>query len=141
MDETPPPTLKKPPPSLISADLLVTGTLHSEGEIHIDGIVTGEIRTDVLIIGRSASVNGEIFADSLRIHGRVAGQITARSVSLGKSAYVRGDILHEKLVVEQGANLQGLFHRIGNHISKTDNSFKLLLNGMKNPSPPPKSPY
>jgi cytoskeletal protein CcmA (bactofilin family) len=139
-DETPLPALKLAAPSLLSADIHVTGTLHSEGEIHIDGNVTGKIRTDVLIIGNSASVYGEIFADSISVHGRVTGQITARSVSLAKSAYVQGDIIHEKLVVEQGAYLNGLFHRIGNQNSAADNNFKLLLKGVTKSSPPPKSP-
>jgi cytoskeletal protein CcmA (bactofilin family) len=137
-DEAPTPALKLSPPSLLSADLHVTGTLHSEGEIHIDSNVTGDIRTDVLIIGNSASINGEIIADSVTVHGRVTGQIRARSVTLYKTAHVQGDILHEKLIFEQGAYLDGHCRRIDNDNTDRDNAIIFLMKGLVKSNRPPK---
>ena len=94
------------PPSILSADLKVAGDLVCSGEIQIDGIVEGDIQTDVLVVGETAQVSGKIAADTCRVHGRVTGQIHARAVSLAKSAHVLGDILHETLAIEEGAYLE-----------------------------------
>ena len=95
------------PPSLLSSDLTITGDLYCEGEVQIDGKVTGNIRSEVLNIGETAKIDGKIFADSVTVYGHVSGQINARSVSLTKTAHVQGDIRHENLVVHQGAYLDG----------------------------------
>ena len=100
------------PPSILSTDLKIVGDMVSHGEIQIDGIVEGDIHSDVLVVGESAQVFGEIVADSCRVHGHVTGQIRARSVSLAKTAHVLGDILHESLAIEQGAFLEGHCRRI-----------------------------
>ncbi|MEQ8664405.1 MAG: polymer-forming cytoskeletal protein [Rhodospirillales bacterium] len=94
-------------PSIISADLTITGNLVSEGEVQIDGHVIGDIRTDALLIGEDARVTGEIVARRVRVHGRVDGQITAKSVTLAKTAHVSGDVIHEDLSIEKGAFLEG----------------------------------
>lgn len=94
------------PPSILSADLKVAGDLVCSGEVQVDGIVEGDIRTDVLVVGETAQVSGKIVAATCRVHGRVTGQIHARTVSLAKTAHVLGDILHESLAIEQGAYLE-----------------------------------
>ena len=103
-----PPVPKAPaPPSLLSTDLRITGNIHSEGEIQVDGYIEGDIHAESLIIGETANVNGEVNAKTVRVHGFITGQIKADSVSLAKSAHVMGDILHESLAIEQGAFLEG----------------------------------
>jgi len=100
--------LQKPSvPSIVSADLTVTGDLVSDGEVQIDGAVNGDIKTTTLLIGESAHIRGEIHAKRIRVHGRVDGQITAHSVTLAKTAHVSGDIIHEDLSIEKGAFLEG----------------------------------
>lgn len=112
---------KRVPPSIISTDLVVTGNLASEGEIQIDGTVKGDIRTKDLLVGETASIQGEIVAESIRVHGRVDGQIKALNVSLAKSAHVVGDILHDNLSIETGAFLEGHCKRL------SDGEFKKSL--------------
>lgn len=98
---------KPVPPSIVSADLRVVGDLTSKGEIHVDGNIEGDIRCQVLVIGQSGMVTGQIFADSVRVHGTLTGQIRARSVFLAATARVVGDISHESLAIEPGAFLEG----------------------------------
>ena len=95
-------------PSIIGADLTVTGDLSSDGEIHIEGRVDGDVRTHTLLIAEQAHVEGAITADSVVVRGTVRGQIEARTVSLAATARVTGDILHEDLAIERGAHLEGL---------------------------------
>jgi cytoskeletal protein CcmA (bactofilin family) len=118
------------PPSLLAADLLITGDIVSAGEIQIDGRVNGNIQTDVLVVGESAQITGEIRAENVRIHGRVNGQIKARTVSLAKTAHVMGDILHENLAIEQGAYLEGHCRRIESQKKDKDgDGINLLAKG------------
>lgn len=134
-----PPEPKTPAqPSLLSTDLKITGDIVSQGEIQVDGQIDGDIHTDVLIIGETAQVNGEISADNVRVHGYVTGQIKARAVSLAKSAHVLGDILHENLAIEQGAFLEGLCRRIEGHRKESEGTINLLVkDGAKGKSAPP----
>lgn len=102
----------KAAPSIISSDLKIVGDLNSDGEIQIDGLIDGDIRTRTLLIGETAHIKGEIVADRVQVHGKVTGQIKARSVTLARSAHVIGDILHEDLAIENGAFLEGHCKRI-----------------------------
>jgi len=106
------PAPKSAPPSIISADLKIVGDLSSDGEVQIDGIVNGDIRTKSLLVGETANIKGEIVADSVFIHGSVSGQIRAKDVTLAKSAHMVGDILHENLSIETGAFLEGHCKRL-----------------------------
>jgi len=94
-------------PSIISADLKIVGDLSSSGEIQVDGEVTGDIHSKVLLVGEGATVRGEIRAETIRVHGHVNGQIKATFVNLAKTAHVVGDILHENLSIQEGAFLEG----------------------------------
>lgn len=94
-------------PSIISASLRIVGNLVSAGDVQIDGIVDGDVKSRVLTISQGAAVNGAIEADNVYIQGEVNGQITAENVVLGSSARVVGDVVHSNLVVESGAFLEG----------------------------------
>jgi cytoskeletal protein CcmA (bactofilin family) len=94
-------------PSIISADLTVTGTLVSNGDIQIDGVVEGDVRSIGLVIGEKAEIHGEILAEDITVRGRVMGRIRARKVQLASTSHVEGDILHEAFAVEAGAFFEG----------------------------------
>ena len=104
--------IKSAPPSLISSDVRITGDIKSSGEIQIDGVIEGDIKTDILDVGKTAIITGEIIADKVRVNGTVNGRIKARSVELFGSAHVVGDIMHEDLSIETGAFLEGHCKRI-----------------------------
>ncbi len=94
-------------PSIFSTDLVVEGTLSSDGDIQIDGRIDGNIRSGSLTVGDKAVVNGEIVANDVTVRGRVLGSIRARKVQLSSTAHVEGDILHNALAVESGAFFDG----------------------------------
>src|SRR3984957_13694087 len=94
-------------PSIISADLTVTGTLVSNGDIQIDGVVDGDVRSVGLVIGEKAELQGESVAEDIPVRGRVMGRIRARKVQLAATSHVEGDILHEAFAVEAGAFFEG----------------------------------
>ena len=113
--ETPRPSVKTGIPSIISADLRITGDLVCSGDVQIDGWVEGDIQSRNITIGEGATVQGGLQAESVRICGLVNGEVSADMVVLEKSARVTGEILHKSLAIEQGAYLEGLCRRTDTH--------------------------
>ncbi len=93
--------------SVISEDLIVNGGLVSEGEVHIDGKVNGDVKVAKLTLGESGVIEGSVTAETVEIRGKVIGPVTAKLVRLFSSAHVDGDITHEQLAMETGAFFQG----------------------------------
>jgi cytoskeletal protein CcmA (bactofilin family) len=121
-------------PSIISADLKITGDLVSAGEIQIDGTVEGDIECSALIIGVNGSVNGEINAQSVRLHGKVDGVIRAKTVYLAATAHMVGDITHESLSIDPGAFMEGHCGRMtANKKDSSGSDFSLSATLSKRP--------
>lgn len=57
----------KPPASVLSSDLHVTGNLKTTGDIQVEGTVEGDIRAHLLTIGEGATIRGEVIADDVVI--------------------------------------------------------------------------
>lgn len=113
--DTPRPSVKAGIPSIISADLRITGDLVCSGDVQIDGWVEGDIQSRNITIGEGATVQGGLQAESVRICGLVNGEVRADMVVLEKTARVTGDILHKSLAIEQGAYLEGMCRRTDTH--------------------------
>jgi cytoskeletal protein CcmA (bactofilin family) len=99
-------------PSILAADLTVRGDLASSGELHIDGMVEGDVRARVLVIGGSGTVLGDVGAEELTIHGALRGMARARKVHLMPSCKVIADIEHDLLCIDEGAAFEGQCRRI-----------------------------
>jgi cytoskeletal protein CcmA (bactofilin family) len=99
-------------PSIISADLRITGDLECSGDIQIDGVVNGDIQSRNIVIGEGAAVTGSLKAETVQVFGKLIGQIHADTVTLERTAHVAGDILHKALAIAQGAFLEGAIKRI-----------------------------
>ena len=104
-------------PSIISADLVVSGTLSSTGDIQIDGKVEGNVNSAGLVIGDKACIEGDVAAEDVTVRGRVKGSIRARKVLLASTCHVEGDILHEAFAVETGACFEGNCRHADNPLS------------------------
>lgn len=94
-------------PSIISADVKMTGKIVSLGEIDINGQIEGDVRAAALTVGETGAVKGEVVAESVVVRGTVEGRIRARKVQLCTGAKVRGDIFHASLAIEPNAIFEG----------------------------------
>ena len=94
-------------PSLLSSDLTITGNLESEGDMQIDGILDGDIKSFTLTVSESGVIRGTIDAEEVTIAGSVTGQIKARHVILVKGAKVIADLIQDRLSIEPGAFFEG----------------------------------
>jgi cytoskeletal protein CcmA (bactofilin family) len=101
----------KPAASTLSSDLQVIGNLRTTGDINIEGVVDGDIRAHLLIVGESATIRGEIVADDIVINGRVIGRVRGLKVRLTSTARVEGDIIHKTIAIESGAHFEGSVQR------------------------------
>lgn len=93
--------------SLVAEGVRIKGDVATEGDLHLDGAVDGDLRAGRLTIGESGSVTGTITAESIDIRGRVSGTISARQVRLWATARIDGDISHTELSIEAGAHFVG----------------------------------
>src|SRR3954471_8441566 len=107
-------------PSIISADMVINGTLASTGDMQIDGRVEGDVRSVGLVIGDKAEIHGEIYAEDVTIRGKVVGRIRARKITLAATSHVEGDILHEAFSVESGAFFEGNCRHSDNPLGDVD---------------------
>ncbi|MEL6467407.1 MAG: polymer-forming cytoskeletal protein [Pseudomonadota bacterium] len=101
----------KPPASILSADLHVTGNMKTTGDIQVEGTVEGDIRAHLLTIGESATIKGEVVADDVVINGRIVGRVRGLKVRLTSTARVEGDIIHKTIAIESGAHFEGSVQR------------------------------
>lgn len=85
------------------------GELTFRNTMRIDGKFQGKIRSkNVLIIGETATIDGEIEVSNVSINGKVNGRITAdKKIEIHSKGQVFSDIVTPKLVIEDGAFFQG----------------------------------
>ena len=99
-------------PSLISTDLRIKGDVVSSGELHIEGVVEGEVLSHNITIGELGEIRGKVIGSDVVVCGRVIGTIQAKKVSLKSTAHVTGDLDHESLAIDAGAHIEGNCHHV-----------------------------
>lgn len=85
------------------------GKLDFVGTVRIDGRFEGEISTDGdLILGRKASITGSVTVGRLTSCGRIEGDVEVKEQAvLEKTSVLHGTLSTPKLVVQEGAVLEG----------------------------------
>ena len=78
----------KPPASVISADLHITGNVKTTGDIQVEGTVEGDIRAHLLTIGETASVEGDSIHKTIAIESgaHFEGSVQRQEDPLTKAA-------------------------------------------------------
>ena len=99
-------------PSVIGADLTVTGNLQSKGEVTVEGEIQGDIHCASLLVGETAQITGGIVAEDVVVRGKVLGSIRGNRVTLQSNSHVEGDVFHKSLAIEQGAFFEGKSRRL-----------------------------
>ncbi len=98
-------------PTILANDIVVVGSITCKGEVHIDGRLEGDVRAASVMVGQSASVKGDVVADSVVVHGNIDGLVMARSVVLAPPALVKGEIVYDTLAIQSGSVLDGACRR------------------------------
>lgn len=95
--------------TIVGTSVKLKGNLKSDGDIIIDGIVTGELKTKgSVIIGKNANIIANIKAKDVIISGAVQGNIEAIDrLEITETGRVVGDISSNVLSIAAGALFSG----------------------------------
>lgn len=98
--------------SFIAVGTIISAGITCEGNIHISGIVDGEIHTQQhLILNDTGKITGYIIAKSGMISGLVEGDLRITDcLTLHAKAKVKGNIYAKHLITEEGAEINGLLN-------------------------------
>ncbi len=103
--------------SVIDDQLSISGDIHTEGTIRVDGRVEGTLhRADTLIIGAGGTVVGSVEAREVIVGGELVGTLTVSGrVEVQASATVQGDIHAAAVMLQEGGTVHGhvAIHPIG----------------------------
>lgn len=103
---------KHTPFSLIGGDVVVTGSISASVDLHIDGVVEGDISCAALVQGPDGRIVGHVTAQTARLAGLVDGSITAGDLIVESSARITGDVSYASISIEAGSRIEGRFtHR------------------------------
>jgi cytoskeletal protein CcmA (bactofilin family) len=94
----------------------IKGDINSNGDIRIDGSLTGNLFTrGKVVIGETGKICGEIKCKNSDIAGELEGKIfVAELLSLKATARVLGDIQASRLSIEPGCRFTGFCNMNGN---------------------------
>jgi cytoskeletal protein CcmA (bactofilin family) len=103
--------------TIVGTSVKLKGNLKSDGDIIIDGIVTGELKTKgSVIIGKNANIIANIKAKDVVISGAVQGNIEATDrLDITETGKVVGDIAANVLSIAAGALFTGSSKMNDNH--------------------------
>ena len=101
------------PPSLsfIGPEVLVSGDLATDAQLHVDGRIDGNVRCSQLVQGEAGIIAGNIQGEEARIAGTVEGQVNVRTLFVEASARILGDVTYETLSMDAGAQVEGRLAR------------------------------
>ncbi len=116
-----------PVPSIISENTQVKGDIISNGIIHIDGRVEGDVTCDELVIGIKGAVIGSVNVTNLHLYGILQGKAVVDKLFVSKSAKLLGDATHNSIAIEPGAYIDGHCMRAGAPIPAEQSKPDLMI--------------
>ena len=95
--------------NIIGSGTTIKGDIDCNGDMRIDGKVTGNINVSgKIVIGTTGVINGQITCKNSEIEGKVDGKLFVSELLMLKStAAILGDIATAKLAIEPGATFTG----------------------------------
>ncbi|MGR5238325.1 bactofilin family protein [Vibrio alfacsensis] len=94
--------------TLIAKGCAVSGELKVENDIHIDGILNGQLHVEgTLVVAESGRVKGDIFAKQLIVNGIIDGNCHAEHIQVLEKGRVSGKIWSNNLSIEPGGKFFG----------------------------------
>lgn len=109
--------------TLIGKDAHVRGDVDFVGGMHLDGVITGNVRSDAspgstLSVSAVGSIEGDVDVPNVLLEGAVKGDIRARErVVLGATARVEGSVHYTVIEMTVGAQITGKLVRLAPEVS------------------------
>jgi cytoskeletal protein CcmA (bactofilin family) len=89
---------------------VLTGETNFQAMLRVDGVLQGTVSSEAgtLIVGSNGQVDANVAVASATINGTVNGDIVAtEKLHLGRTAKVVGNVQTPRIVIEEGAILEG----------------------------------
>ena len=95
--------------TVIGSGSRLIGDLISDEDVLLDGQIEGKVRAERSVtVGAGGELEGDVTAKSIVVGGKVRGQILATErAELTASAVVNGSVQAPKIIIAEGAHLQG----------------------------------
>ena len=74
--------------SIIAQGIDFSGEINTEGDIHLDGKMKGNIKAQEVVIGPEGVFDGEITANILVVSGNIKGKFTVKNLHVKKDGKV-----------------------------------------------------
>ncbi|MBV9883429.1 MAG: polymer-forming cytoskeletal protein [Sphingomonadaceae bacterium] len=97
--------------SFIGPEVIISGDLATDAQLHVDGRIDGNVRCAQLIQGPDGIISGNIHAEEARLAGTVEGTVSAATISIEASARILGDVAYDTIGIEAGARIEGRLGR------------------------------
>jgi cytoskeletal protein CcmA (bactofilin family) len=121
--------------TVIANNTKINGSIDIECNLHIDGEFEGKINSqNIVTIGKSGIVTGEIFANKVIVSGSFNGSIDSDNIEILPKGKLHGNVSTNEFVIERGGFFEGESktkktippHKLANMEKKIDDlSFKL----------------
>jgi len=97
------------PETIVGATVKIEGDLVSEGDIKVDGLVAGKIKTSKnLFVGPMAKIEADVEAQNAILSGVVKGDIKIKdSLVINETGKVEGNLACARLSIAEGAHFTG----------------------------------
>lgn len=95
--------------NIISEGTVIKGDIIANGDIRIDGELTGSISVKGrLVVGPNGKIVGEIVCNNVEVSGFIKGKVTTSELlNMKSTSKIEGDIIAGKLSVEPGSQFTG----------------------------------
>lgn len=95
------------PFSIIGGDVTVRGNIEAGTDLHIDGMIEGDVACAALVQGPESRIRGNLIVTSARIAGTVDGSIVTQELVVEGSARISGDVTYQTISIAAGGQIDG----------------------------------
>jgi cytoskeletal protein CcmA (bactofilin family) len=95
---------------MVGEGTVVTGKVKGK-DLTVLGVVEGEVQLEGrLLVGKGGRVKASVRAGEVEAEGELEGDVRAASLTLSETAKARGTFVAKRLVVKEGARVEGAFN-------------------------------
>jgi cytoskeletal protein CcmA (bactofilin family) len=95
--------------NLIGAGTTIKGEIKSNGDIRIDGTLTGQVYSKgKVVVGNTGIIDGEIYCQNADFSGTINAKVeVSELLTLKATSKLSGEVTTNKLAIEPGAKFTG----------------------------------
>ena len=117
--------------TVIAQGTCIIGGISTKGTVHIDGKFEGVIlEADVISIGLTGEVIGDIKANNLVVNGLFDGKIDCNVVQILEHGKVIGDMQYNELIIEPNGKFEGRGIRKDSNLKSRYNEVEQKINNI-----------